>query len=297
MHQSQGKFLPGALGKNSYFRSFSRHKSSEPQETCKPTDKPLCSYTMDKPKNKNPKPKKVAISLLDTNELPSFDESTLSSLTEKIEKGFRSAATSKSDHLGKRGFVPPKESRESTKSHQKAKKNPKTPLTGSKRDAEGNVKEAVHDGPTPRKTAQTHNKKGKAYNRDILMQEILALGGDEDDLNLVATIESSDEDGNEGSSQLSPVDAKFTKELSNFVAGLGINDTISRQLQESDSGEDQNEDWKDTDDNVTPVPLRAKAIKPLKTSFPQDGRTGPYQKELNQLVSESLSDMQMTTYS
>lgn len=244
---------------------------------------------MGKPKIKQAKPKKGASSALDTNGLPSFDESTLSSLTDKIEKGFRSAATSKPDPLVKRGFVPPKESRESTKRHLKAKESPKTSLTGRKRDAEGNVKEAAHGGPTPRKTAKFQNKNRQAYTRDILMQEILALGGDEDDLNLVAGIESSDEDANEGLSLLSPVDAKFTKELSNFVAGLGINDAICRESQESELGGDENEDWKDTDSNITPAPVPARITKMLKTSFPQDSRTGPHQKELNRLVSESLS--------
>jgi hypothetical protein len=283
VHQCRGKFLPRALGKNSYSRRFSWHKSSELQEACKPTRQLLCSYTMGKPKIKQAKPRKGASSAFDTNGLPSFDESILSSLTDKIEKGFRSTATSKSDPLVKCSVVPPKESRESTKRHRKAKESPKTSLTERKRDAEGNVKEAVHSGPTPPKTVKFHNENGQAYTRDILMQEILALGGDEDDLDLVASIESSDEDANEGLPQLSLVDAKFTKGLSNFVAGLGINDAIR------ESGGDKNEDWKDTDSNITPAPVQARTTKMLKTPFPQDSRTGPHQKELNRLVSESLS--------
>ena len=243
---------------------------------------------MGKPKINQHKPKKEVSSALDTNGLLSFDESTLSSLTEKIEKGFRNASASKSDPLANRGFVPQKQSSKSAKKQQKAKENHKHSLTGKKRNAEGKVKETVHDDPTPHKTTKSRNKNGLAYTRDILMQEILALGGDEDDLNLVASIESSEEDVNERSSQLSPVDAKFTKELSNFVAGLGINDTISRKSKESESSEDEEQDGKDTHNNVTPTLVHAGKIKMAKTSFTQDSKTGPHQKELNRLVSESL---------
>lgn len=252
---------------------------------------------MGKPKTKQAKFKKGQSSALDTNGLPSFDESTLSSLTNKIEKGFRNSATSKSDPLANRSFLPLKESKESAKMQQRAKRSPQTSLTGRKRDAEGNVKEEVRDDPTPRKTAKFQNKKRQAYTRDILMQEILALGGDEGDLNLVASIESSEE-VNEGAAQLSPVDAKFTKELSNFVAGLGINDMISRRSQEPESSEDEIQDGKDTDSNVTPTHLPGRSIKMLNTSFAHNDRTaGPHKRELNRLVSESLSHKQKAMYS
>lgn len=200
--------------------------------------------------------------------LPSFDESALSALTEKIEKGFNKGASSDAVQ----------------KSAKKDKKKPngasqsKDTAPGKKRDAEGNVK-----------TTTKSNKAAEGSSRDILLQEILALGGTEEDLDLVEGVESEDEDV-EGT-QPKIDDPKFAKEFSKFIAGLGIEGQAQADASESeeevDEADEDLEEWEEEPD--TPKKAPKKAVEPI----PQLVQAQPEKKttkDVNRLVSSSLSD-------
>ena len=93
---------------------------------------------------------------------------------------------------------------------------------GKKRDAKGNIKlsNTAHSAKPIGSIEAGHNTRG-LMTRELLLQEILALGGTTDDLDLVADVTSED-GASEKSEKRSKPDPRFAKELSNFIAGLGI---------------------------------------------------------------------------
>lgn len=117
---------------------------------------------------------------------------------------------------------------------------------GKKRDSQGNVKDSEISKPK--------------NDRDTLLQEILALGGTEEDLDLVADAVSDDEDL-EGSGP-STSDKDLKKELAKFVSGLGI----EVQADEESAGEEEqpNIDWEDEEeasDEEIDEPANAPPVK------------------------------------
>jgi ribosome biogenesis protein MAK21 len=94
-------------------------------------------------------------------------------------------------------------------------------------DADGN------DGAKKRKGAAKTQKARDSGNEDgpdqeeenILLKEILALGGDEDDYNLVANVDSGDEGGQAPapkSSSSNRLDSALQEELAKFASALGF---------------------------------------------------------------------------
>jgi ribosome biogenesis protein MAK21 len=200
--------------------------------------------------------------------LPSFDESALSALTEKIEKGFNKGASS--DAAQK----PAKKDKNKPNGASQSKDT----APGKKRDAEGNVK-----------TTAKSNKAAEGSARDILLQEILALGGTEEDLDLVEGVESEDEDV-EGT-QPKIDDPKFAKEFSKFIAGLGIEGQAqvdaSEPEEEVDEADEDSEEWEEEPDTPKKAPKKAEEpIPQLVQAQPEKKST----KDVNRLVSSSLSD-------
>jgi ribosome biogenesis protein MAK21 len=200
--------------------------------------------------------------------LPSFDESALSALTEKIEKGFNKGASS--DAAQK----PAKKDKNKPNGAPQSKDT----APGKKRDAEGNVK-----------TTAKSNKAAEGSARDILLQEILALGGTEEDLDLVEGVESEDEDV-EGT-QPKIDDPKFAKEFSKFIAGLGIEGQAqvdaSEPEEEVDEADEDSEEWEEEPDTPKKAPKKAEEpIPQLVQAQPEKKST----KDVNRLVSSSLSD-------
>ncbi|OBT56616.1 hypothetical protein VE04_01669 [Pseudogymnoascus sp. 24MN13] len=215
--------------------------------------------------------------------LPSFDESALSALTDKIEKGFNKGASSDSAQK------PAKKD----KSKLNGASHSKDTAPGKKRDAEGNVK-------TPTKSNKATDRKPKQAEggaaaegsaRDILLQEILALGGTEEDLDLLDGVESDDEDV-EGT-QPKVDDPKFAKEFSKFVAGLGIEgqtqvDASDSEIEADEVDEDSDE-WEEEPDTPKKAPKKAEEPVPQLVQA-QDNKQDKKTKDVNRLIFEARPD-------
>lgn len=145
---------------------------------------------------------------------PKFDEQALNKLTKSIE----TTINSKSPKTAEKNSNGPREG--------------KAPKQGKKRDSQGNVKD--------------RSESNSADDRETLLQEILALGGTEEDLDLIAGAVSDDEDLGGAAPATSNKDLK--KELAKFVAGLGI----EGHVEEESAGEEEDQDghWEDSDDEV-----------------------------------------------
>lgn len=213
--------------------------------------------------------------------LPSFDESALSALTEKIEKGFNKGTSS--DAVQK----PAKKDKNKPNGASQSKDT----APGKKRDAEGNVKLTTKSNKAavrkPKQAESGAAAEGSA--RDILLQEIFALGGTEEDLDLVEGVESEDEDveGNQPKDD----DPKFAKEFSKFVAGLGIEGQAQIDASESEAEVDEadadSEEWEEEPDTPKKAPKKAEEPIPQLVQAQPEKKTT---KDVNRLVSSSLSD-------
>ncbi|KAK0730559.1 CBF/Mak21 family-domain-containing protein [Lasiosphaeris hirsuta] len=134
-------------------------------------------------------------------EAPSLDEAALAQLTTKIDKSF----------LKPENEVPAKRKRSHETEAGPGLKRRQTRLSGAMLPKEKNVLDNSQQRKTP---------------SSALLDEILALGGDEADYELVANIDSDNEDGPVDKPKVSelPVDEAFRNELARFASGLGFHD-------------------------------------------------------------------------
>lgn len=168
--------------------------------------------------------------------LPSFDEKALSALTAKIEEDFEKAQLRQGTQAEQSpGNRKPGKGSKSSKPHVQ-KLNAAVPdlVRGTKRDANGNAKKAGKGVASSKKVSRLEKNTDEKDDKAVLLREILALGGTEEDLDLVADALSDEEDE---PSTTGP-DNNFRQDLAKFVAGLGI---------EGQTGGDENED-ENTDD-------------------------------------------------
>ena len=158
--------------------------------------------------------------------IPSFDESALSALTEKIEKGFSGKGKSKDSKPAQNA---PKQSNKS-----QASRSNTVPI-GKKRDRAGYVKPPKGNA-TALKPAPDANV---ASEHDTLLKEILEMGGSKEDMDLM-DIESEDEI--EGRDEAITKDSKFAKEFQSFFAGLGLEGQASAAVVDDDEEEEEEEE-------------------------------------------------------
>jgi ribosome biogenesis protein MAK21 len=172
--------------------------------------------------------------------IPTFDDNALSALTAKIEKGFGGGGPAKADHVSqpkeKKG---PKSRNGPTAEKEKSSTRPPVISRGTKRDAHGNAK--VDAKP---RSAKKPKESGNKDARAVLLEEILALGGTAEDLDLVADAASDVEDN--APAQAS-ADKSLQKELAKFVAGLGIEGQSAETNGESEDENEHGEDLKNED--------------------------------------------------
>ena len=175
---------------------------------------------------------------------PNFDENALNALTEKIEKGFDKTQSRGTKDAGKPSSEKSSKPRKEEKSGKAANKKEENKSShGKKRDARGNVKDLEMKG------AKKSNNIAPSDERAALLQEILALGGTEEDLDLVADAASDDEEELEKEST-KVSDKSFKKDLAQFVAGLGIegqvaDDSSDGAVDEDGVGDQESEEWVD----------------------------------------------------
>ncbi len=184
------------------------------------------------------------------NSLPAFDESALTALTEKIEKGFGGKGKVEDSNAAPKPS--PKQNKKVGKQDKSQASRSNTIAVGKKRNLAGDVK-------TP-----AAGEKG-ASSRETLLQEVLAMGGTEEDMDLV-DVESDDEVEGEGS-----LDPKLAKELSQFIKGLGIEGRAGAEIMEEEEdveeeleSDDESEDESETADEPTPQLVPVAQRKPEK---------------------------------
>lgn len=190
----------------------------------------------------------------------SFDERALSALTARIEEEFGAGKPQQAVEVnrGQKGINGTK--------HQKfvkvqSKTKPVELVRGTKRDIRGNAKQ-------PRGVESfTKQKYGKGPDdRAILLKEILALGGTEEDLDLVADAVSDEEDVDSNGAL---PDKSFRKELANFVAGLGIDGELDKVRGDDSDKEDIGDDWEDASDlNGSAGSDEEVVVEPVTTAPP-----------------------------
>lgn len=219
----------------------------------------------------------------------SFDEQALSALTAKIEQEF---GKTKSEHERQPDTI--NRSRKHEKSGTdvkvkaaKGKVRTQELARGTKRDAHGNTKlagkAAANSQPGPTKQRSVKGMDDRA----VLLEEILALGGTEEDLDLVADVVSDEED--EESNSTKPADKSFRKDLASFVAALGIEGDIQEDDADSIADEEADDGWEEASDpdssRVQSEEITEAPTKKAKLSSPE----AQLSINPNRLVSISLS--------
>jgi ribosome biogenesis protein MAK21 len=220
----------------------------------------------------------------DGDNLPTFDENALSALTTKIEQGLGNEEPQKA------ADVPNTKQKKGKPSNGVAEsKKPKSPeaARGTKRDAHGKPKP---NGKANGQKQSSSSKNGdKSEDREALLQEILALGGTEEDLDLVADAVSDEEDNQSPDALL---DKSLKKELAKFVAGLGIEGQSGGDIDESEeeAEEEEAEDsWEEASDLESEAPEEPTQSKHAKEKPAPASQKAPESKDPNRLVSAPTS--------
>ncbi|KAJ4399298.1 RNA-binding ribosome biosynthesis protein mak21 [Neurospora sp. IMI 360204] len=212
---------------------------------------------------------------------PAFDEAALAQLTEKIDKTLAGAGTDQHSS--------PKRKRPNTTADDRDAKRRQKTLVGTK---EGQQDRSRKD--------QSHNT-----TKEVLLEEILALGGDEDDLELVANIDSDNEDGPGTTSASAPeksLDKSFQDELAKFALSLGFQnipreddlesvsseDPVDEEEDEEEEEEAEQRKQDDSQDQEQPQAIPATVKSESTTTTVQDTPRGKQGK--NKLVFEPRPD-------
>ncbi|KAK4166707.1 putative ribosome biogenesis protein [Cladorrhinum sp. PSN259] len=149
------------------------------------------------------------------------------------------------------------------------------------------------DGPGPEskrrqtKTQQNEQqqKGGKKDKQSVLLDEILALGGDEDDLDLVANIDSDNEESSEPKpkpAQEATVDESLRNELAQFASALGFQklraqvEDVATDEEESEVSEveDEQEEDDEEDENMEDVEEEVQTASAPPPPEPRQGKKG-----------------------
>lgn len=160
-----------------------------------------------------------------------LNEQSLSALTAKIDKslgkGDREEVATKSKkrkHAAEGASASPRQRKKQSHGHLGAEKN--------------------QDG----STTKAESKKGGALSRSALLEEIRALGGDEDDLELIEDVDSDQDRASEVDGPESAVDVKLQSDLLAFAAQLGLQEYHEHTtVEEPDQSIEDNENDDTTD--------------------------------------------------
>jgi ribosome biogenesis protein MAK21 len=207
------------------------------------------------------------------NDMPSFDEDALSALTARLEQDFvkgNSRGQTKVNTINGNRKGATDRHKEQSGGSKPGSKAPELAARGTKRDARGDAKLSGPriKKPRPDSKSAAQNKNGE--NQDgqaILLAEIIALGGTEEDLELVADAISDDEDAEVGT-QMAP-DQSFQKDLAAFVAGLGIEGAAAAEDQSppTKNGEPGEDLWEEASD-ISSLPGESESEPELELKKP-----------------------------
>lgn len=156
---------------------------------------------------------------------PAFDEAALSKLTAKID----------TDLANPKPKSKPKDQKQKEERPAKRKRS-ETDV----KDATPNKRQAQEPKSRPAKPSKKTAKESKTPKdkKAELLQEILALGGDENDLDIIAGVDSDVEEGQEAKPKEAPahMDKALKNELAKFAAGLGF-----EKVRDEDAATDDEE--------------------------------------------------------
>lgn len=168
-----------------------------------------------------------------------FDDSHLAKLTAQIEKKIEG----KPDWV--KGQAPPKSADNKKPEHGGKRKRQDGPPT----DAPPiNSPKSKKGRPNPRKQGiradeETKGPKTKTPS-STLLEEIKALGGDENDLELIENVDSDAEEGDgpkKAKDVEEEIDDKLKNELAQFAASLGL-EKLRQEVEEEDEEEEEEEE-------------------------------------------------------
>ncbi|KAK2611300.1 hypothetical protein N8I77_004653 [Diaporthe amygdali] len=189
---------------------------------------------------------------------PAFDETALSKLTAKIETDLSNTKPKSKPKDQKQKDERPAKRKRSENDVKEATPNKRQAQEPKNRPAKS-LKKGAKESKTPK------DKKAE------LLQEILALGGDENDLDIVAGVDSDVEERVVPKQKeiLAELDKALKNELAKFAAGLGFEkvrdedaatddeeeDEVEEASEAADEQEDEEEDeWEDEPEQVAKEP-------------------------------------------
>lgn len=181
--------------------------------------------------------------------MSTFDEAALSKLTAKID--------------GKLGESQPKilgngKSRESGNKKRKQTSERDTelsepPSNKRSRSEARNSKDKINTTKSKKTGTSAKTTNSAPQHVNVLLNEIKALGGSEEDLRLVENIDSDEEGIFENENNLAEkekgADEKLRDELAHFAAGLGFDKVASDFAAAESESEEQDGEGQDEDDN------------------------------------------------
>lgn len=194
---------------------------------------------------------------------PVFDEAALSSLTAKID----------TDLANPKPRSEPKDQKQKEERPAKRKRS-ETDV----KDATPNKRQAQEPKNRPAKPSKKTAKESKTPKdkKAELLQEILALGGDENDLDIIAGVDSDVEEGQEAKPKEAPaqMDKTLKNELAKFAAGLGFEkvrdedaatddeegevEEEESEVADEDEDEVEEEEWEDEPEQEAKEPAAEK---------------------------------------
>ncbi|KAL3480152.1 CBF/Mak21 family-domain-containing protein [Aspergillus californicus] len=253
---------------------------------------------------------KASVAVKDSNppadDFPQIEESAFAGLRQKIEQKLKDGAAKQKPKNDKSKPAPTGDAKKAkpsaTKSDSKSASNDKN-NKGRKRDRSGEViarDEKKEDGNT------SQPKSNKVGGDDALRQEILALGGTEEDFEMLAGVgsESEVEDTNVSKSKGKSAEDSLRKELSSMLAAAGqvvpddIQEDELEEEEEEEEGEDDenNEEEAESDDELSSAedsPVE-EIKKPEKKAAKGTGPEVVFPKEFSKLTVRPRSDWYMT---
>ncbi|KAL4939975.1 hypothetical protein BDV06DRAFT_197701 [Aspergillus oleicola] len=237
--------------------------------------------------------------------LPQMEENAFAGLRQKIEQRLKEGAT-KQKSKNNKSKTSPSEDTKNTKNNaakfdSKRKNDSDKNVKGKKRDRNGEVisRDEKKDGKIQKA------KSDNVDNDDVLRQEILALGGTEEDLDLIAGVDSEDEVEAADAFKKSKGSAEdsLRKELSAMLAAAGqvVPDDLEDEDVEEDDEEDEGEEEEESGDDLSspedepsdeePEP---EVKQPKKKEVKETAPETIFPKEFSKLAIQPRSDWYMT---
>lgn len=229
-------------------------------------------------------------------QMPQIDEGAFAGLRQKIEQRLKDQSSGKGNSKKNDKLNASAQQSPATKEKQgtpKTGKRQEASAQGKKRDRNGEV--IARDEKKGGKDKQYKPTAGakKANNADTLRQEILALGGTEEDLELLADVDSESEvEGTSSKSKAKGGDDDLRKELSKMLEAAGHvvpDDLAENEVEEEEDLEDEDaqdegsegdsEETSEPEDDVSevsdieeapPAPRESKAKKEPEIVVPKE---------------------------